>query len=125
MRLKNKNPNLVLSVPVLLFKIQPEDHINPFTVAQDSEMHSVFLLESTSGTFFRQGVLFWFYSTRKMCFISLCNCLAFLKDIVEVIVLEVTLLCCFFGAGDAHGASPALLPHNHRNPKPQPNTGLK
>lgn len=37
MRLKNKNPNLVLSVPVLLFKIQPEDRINPFAVAQDSE----------------------------------------------------------------------------------------
>lgn len=83
----------------------------------------VFLLESTSRVFCSQGVLFWFDGTPKMYLISLCYCLAFLKGTVEVPVLKVTIfLLVFFGAGVARSASPALLPHNHKNPKPQPNT---
>lgn len=37
MRLRNRSPNLMLSVPILLFKIQPETCNNPFAVAQDSK----------------------------------------------------------------------------------------
>lgn len=38
-RLENRNPNLMLSVSILLFEIQqwPENCINPLAVAQDSK----------------------------------------------------------------------------------------
>lgn len=119
--LKNKNPNLMLSVPILLFKIQqwPENCINPFAVAQDFK--SGFSVPSGKHLWdvFCKGVLFWFYSTPKMYSISLHDSLAFLKGIVEVTFLKVTLFLLLFWCS---GASPALLGHNHKNPKPQPKT---
>lgn len=91
-----KNPNLLLSVPVFLFKIQPESCINPFAVAQDPKGG----LSVPSGKHLwdvlQPGCVVLLYSTPKTYLISLCDWLAFLKGTVGVPVSKISPFLLLF-----------------------------